>query len=367
MSEQNSYHQDNDLTLKELILNIGEFWRELWKYWWLIGAITISFVVYMAYSAINSEVTYPARLTFMVNTDDGNSMSAFSGILGTFGFGSNSGGGYNLDKMIQLLKSRKITEEVIFSKTEIDGNYKLIANHIISNQDSLEKWYRKPSLRNRKIDNLKGFQFTKDSVSAFSRLENSALKRIRTKILGSENSTGFLSCNYNEESGILKLNVETEHEKLSIVLANTYFEKLSEYYTLQAVEQQQNTYDLVKYKNDSIYNALNNAESRLANLIETTRKIYSEKELLRKKSLEREVQKFNLMYAESSKNLEIADFTLKSKTPVVQLIDPPISPLKPTKESLLKSILIGGFLGVFLGCLLVAGRKIYRDTMAEPT
>lgn len=367
MSEQNLLVQDDEITLKELILKIKEFWRELWKYWWLIGAITIPFVLYMAYKAVNSDVTYPAQLTFMVNKDDGGSMSAFSGILGSFGLGGGSKGGYNLDKMIRLLKSRKITEDVIFSQAEVAGNLKLIANHIITNQDTLGKWFRKPSLLNRKEDPLKGFEFAQDSIYKRDPLENAALKRIKGRILGSEENTGFLTSGYDEESGILNLTVETEHQGLSILLAKTYYEKLSDYYTFQAVEQQQNTYDLVHYKNDSIYDALNSAEYALASLIETTRNIYSEKELLRKKRLEREVQKFSLMYAESSKNLEIADFTLKSKTPVVQLIDAPISPIKPNSESLLKSLIIGGFLGLFLGCLLVIARKIYRDTMAETT
>ncbi len=365
MSEKDVQFQDDEITLKELILKIREFWKELWQNWWIIGLISVPFVLYMGYKAYTSEVTYPANLTFMVNKEDGSSLSAFSGILGTFGLGGGSKGGYNLDKMLQLLKSRKITEEVLFSEAEIDGRVDLIANHIITNQDTLQKWYRKPSFRNRKPDKLKDFVFKSDSLSFKDPLENAAVKRLLGKILGNENIQGFLSSSYNEDSGILSLKAESEHERLSILLANTYFEKLSEYYINQAIEQQQNTYDLVKHKNDSIYSALSSSEYNLARLIETSRNVFSETEQLKKKRLEREVQKFSLMYAESSKNLELADFTLKSRTPVVQLIDAPISPIKPNKESLLKSLVIGGFLGVFLGALFIVARKIYRDTMSK--
>lgn len=366
MSDQNNYQVDDEITLKELILKIGEFWKELWKYWWLIGAITLPIVIYSGYQAIQSEKTYTATITFMVNQDEGGSINALSGILGTFGLRGGSKGGYNLDKMLQLLKSRRITEEAIFQKIEINGSFDFLANHIINNLDLKNLWERKPSILNRKPDKLAGFRFKQDSLQNLTRIDKRALKRVFGKLIGTKETPGMLSCGYSEESGILNMSFKTQNESLSIALAENYYRELADFYTQKAVDVQKSTYDIVKAKNDSISYALKSAEYSLASHIEKNTGLVSNKSKLAISRLQREVQKLNVMYAESQKNLELADFTLRSKTPSVQIIDSPLSPISPKKDSLPKSLLIGGFLGVFLGALFVIGRKIYRDTMSQP-
>lgn len=365
MTNQQEYIQDDEITLKELILKVGEFWRELWKNWWVIGLIAIPIVVYMVYKAATADRTYEAELTFMVNKDEGGGMSAISGILGTFGLGGGSQGEYNLDKMLQLLKSRNITEKVIFSEVEIENNKDLLANHLIHHLDTLELWFREPSILNKKPDNLKGFKFTHDSTANFTNLENKAVQRIKGRMLGNEDNPGFLTSGYNEDSGILNIKCKTQHEELSIELVKNYYQELSTFYTEKTVGGHQLTYNLLKIKSDSIYDALSATEFQLASLIESSRGVYSERENLRKNRLNREIQKLSIMYGETAKNLEIADFTLKSKTPFITLIDEPISPIKPESESIFKALVIGGLLGAFLGALFIISRKIYRDTMAS--
>ena len=69
------------------------------------------------------------------------------------------------------------------------------------------------------------------------------------------------------------------------------------------------------------------------------------------------------MYGESLKNLEIADFSLRNRTPFVQIIDEPIAPITPSVKSKLSAIFIGGILGVFLSVSYFVFWKIFRDTM----
>lgn len=363
MTEQH-YIQDDEITLKELILKIREFWKELWKFWWLIALITIPFVGYMVYKAVKAEKTYPATLTFMVNKDEGGSLGALSGILGTFGFGgSTTKGEYNLDKMLQLLKSRHITELAVMSEVTIDGQRDLLGNHVINNLDTLDKWLREPSFLNKEPDKLIGFKFTPDKKDSLR--YNIAIKRLHGKLIGSSDNPGMLTAGYNEESGILNISFPAEHEELAIALTNTYFERLATFYRDKTIEKQKSTYDLVKAKTDSIYMALQTTESQLANLIESSKGVFSAQERLKEQRLQREIQKLTIMYGESAKNQELADFSLKSSTPFIQVIDEPMSPIKAQSESLFKALILGGVLGVFVGALWVIGRKIYKDTMAQ--
>ena len=82
--------------------------------------------------------------------------------------------------------------------------------------------------------------------------------------------------------------------------------------------------------------------------------------------LSRDLSANAAMYAEVLKNTEMADFSLRTKTPFIQVIDAPIAPIPPTQVSLLRKLFIGAFLGGLIGLVFVSGRKFYRDVMSSP-
>jgi uncharacterized protein involved in exopolysaccharide biosynthesis len=70
------------------------------------------------------------------------------------------------------------------------------------------------------------------------------------------------------------------------------------------------------------------------------------------------------MYLEIVKNLELSKITLLNKTPIINIIDEPILPLKDNKMSKNASAFIGGFLGFFLSCCYFFSRKLFKDLLA---
>jgi len=70
------------------------------------------------------------------------------------------------------------------------------------------------------------------------------------------------------------------------------------------------------------------------------------------------------MYAEVTKNKELADFSLTAGTPDIVIIDEPIPPLDPAAMSLLIEIIKGGLLGGLLAVGFFIARKIVVDAMA---
>jgi uncharacterized protein involved in exopolysaccharide biosynthesis len=354
---QNKIVEDDEISLKELILKIQEYYREVLKNWKLLVLIPIPFVLYMLYSAMTTPPVYPATLTFMVNEDEGGGIGGVGAILGSFGFGGGAGGKHNLDKILELARSRKIIQQVIFEKIEIDGTKDYMANHLISVYDLHEEWAE--SLN----EELHGFLFKRDQAQQFNKTENTALKSLYGIIVGSENREGFLKTGYSEETAIMSLSTRTQSESLSISLTETLYDKLSTYYVEKSIEKQQLTFDIVKAKVDSIKLLLDGKEYALAHFKDSNRGLYTSKTKLKELQLTRDVTVFGLLYGEALKNLEIADFSLKTKTPFVQLIDTPIPPLKAVRKSKLKAIVLGGIIGGFLAVLIVLGRKIYRDAM----
>lgn len=351
--------EEEEITLKELIGKIQEYFWYVLQYWKIVAIMAFICVAWFLFKAFTTPTTYNAELTFMVNEDEGGGLGGVAGILGNFGIKGAGGGKYNLDKVIELSKSMKIIQSVLLHKCEVDGKYDMIANHLIRTYNLHEEW------EDSKNVNMHGFLFTHDSLHLLTETEKSVLKNMFSRIIDIQKENGEFTTALSEDSGIMKFAIETRSAELSIAFAETLYEKLSVYYVEKAVSKQQLTYDLVKSKADSIATLLSHKEISLANFRDQNRGLWTERDQLRESVLQREVAMLTLMLGEAVKNLEIADFSLKSKTPFIQIIDSPFPPLYPIFQSKLMAIIKGIFLGGFLGVGFLIARKILYDVMKE--
>lgn len=355
MDQGNLKEIDNDeITLKELVLIFKEYSNEIlasWKLIAIIGVLTASLFLWRA--ATKSE-KYTARLTFMINEDQGGQGGGISSILGTFGFGGG-GGEYNLEKIIELTRSRNIIQKALFTKNQ---QSEFLANQIIDVYDFHEKW-------DEDTTGMKNFSFAHGNFSDFSKLENKALLSVYNKVIGnsSEGIEGLLEIFYQEETSILNMSISSQKETLSIDLLKSIYDFLSDFYIEKRTEKPLHTYQTLKIKVDSIKAVLDQTEYALAREVDTGRGLMSEASKINKERLKRNVQMLSIAYGKALENLEIADFSLKNAMPFFQVIDTPLSPIKPFRESKVKAIIIGAFLGGLLLVLFVILRKIYRDAV----
>ena len=352
---------DDEISLKELILKLREFWRELRRNWWLIALFCIPFLAYNFYKHTTFEKTYTASLTFMVNEDEGGGgLAGVSGVLGSFGLGGGAGGEYNLEKMLSLLKSRKIIEKVILSKSVVDNQNDFFANHFIKVQDLHTEWSRLDS----DID-LSEFIFRSNDISTFDLTHNTALKSIHNYIIGntSKGIPALLMSTISEDTGIMELTMETKNEALSINILESMFDVLSKYYVDKSIEKQLNTFAVISAKSDSLQGELRSAEYALANFMDKNRGLINRKDQLEQFRLEAKVKMLGTAFAKVVEQKEIAEFSLNDQTPVVQIIDYPISPIEPSKSSLIKNLIIALLIGGFLSAVFIIGRKIIRDAL----
>ena len=68
-----------------------------------------------------------------------------------------------------------------------------------------------------------------------------------------------------------------------------------------------------------------------------------------------------IAYAEAYKNLELAEFALKNKTPFITVIDYPISPIQPMTKSKIQALLLGGLIGGLLFVFYVIVNKLIKE------
>jgi len=212
------------------------------------------------------------------------------------------------------------------------------------------------------------FVFTHDSIPAFTRRENEVLKSLYYFIIGppDQPDLALLTADYNEDTNIMSLTASTKDETLSLQLARRMFQSLSDYYINKAIEKSKTTYRIVTMKRDSVLGELRSAEYQLANFKDRNRGLFMRTDYVTELRLQRDVTALATMYGEVLKNVEVADFSLRNKTPFIQIIDAPIPPIEPTQISLLRKIAIGIILGGAIGAAIIMGRKAFRDMMATP-
>lgn len=355
------YYSDDEITLKELIIKIKEYWLVLWgKKWWVIAAGVLMASFFLIRAVLKKE-TYPATLSFLINDAEGNRMGGLSSMLGQFGLGGAfQSGRYNLDRVVELTRSQRIISKSLFDSVEIEGKLDLVANHMIRNYDFHQGW------KDHVDPLLKEFLFTVEPPEKFNSTATIALRQLVGLITGDEkNKNSLLTINYGEESGIFKLTVKAIHPALSIALAKGIYSSLSDYYISRAIEPQKLTVTTLEQKLDSVKLDLDRAEVSLAAFENRNQFLISELDRYKREGFQRQVSILNILYGEVLKNLETARFALQTNTPVFQAIDSPTLPIKAERPSKRKAVMTGGVLGALLAVSFFLGRKIYLDAMSS--
>ncbi len=367
---KNVIHQTDEITLKELILKIQEFFWEIVKNWFLIFILFIIAACYFFYEVYTTPIKYPAHVKFMLS-DDGGDKSGMNMILGGLGLGGFKGKGdlVNLEKIMQLFKTRSVIDKALLTKAVLNGKQDVLGNHIIQQigYKKLIKDYG-PASWSKVMNELNDFQFDSlKTVEDFDEKDQIMLKVLFDNIVGhyDREIDPIIKSSLDEDSEIITLSVYTEKEDLTFIILNSIFEELSNFFINKAIEKQKKTFDVLSFKNDSIYKQLKIAEYSLADFKDRNRKLVTVKGYLKETKLEREVSILNLLYAESVKNLEIADFALRRRKPHVQKIDSSVRPLTAIGKSKKKALIYSSLISVLLGVTFIIGRKIIRDALAN--
>lgn len=352
------YQQENiedEVTFKEVLLKGKEFFEEVSHNWKVLLYFIIPFVASFVLFAIFTPPVYPAVLTFMVNEEEGNGgISGVAAILGQFaGFAGGGASKFNLDKILELAKSRKIIQNALFQKYVIDEENDYLGNHLIREYNMHEEW------DDNKIG-LKDFTFIHNEIEEFNRQENKVLKILHNKLIGNEGVVGLVASSYNEDTGIMSISVSSTSEKLSIFLAEAIYKDLSKFYIHKSVERQRHTYEVVSAKTDSLEQELNRINFKLLQFKDENKGLTLRQYKSEEKALELESQKLILAYGEAYKNMEFAEFALKNQRPFIQEIDWPIEPIEKKGKSKIIAIIIGLFLGLLLSTIFILGRMMIK-------
>ena len=167
----------------------------------------------------------------------------------------------------------------------------------------------------------------------------------------------------NDETNIISLSFTSSNENFSKLFAEKLISQMSMMYVEYKTKQASNTIDFLQSRSDSVFSELEGSEREYARIKDINQRIIKASGRLKELQLMRNVEVLNTMYLEIIKNLEIAKMTLLNQTPIIQIIDRPILPLKDNSVSKLLVVIISIFISLILSIIYLFFAKLFRDSL----
>ena len=147
---------------------------------------------------------------------------------------------------------------------------------------------------------------------------------------------------------------------------NLAYEVSSYYIEIKSKKARQNM-EILQRQTDSIRAVLNGSIVSVAAAVDNTfglnPAMQVQKTAISKRQFD--VQANTAILTQLVTNLEMAKVSLRKETPLIQVIDKPILPLKKEKVGKLKSLILGGFLAGFLTALSLVFKKLFAGILAD--
>jgi hypothetical protein len=353
MNEPNS---NDEISLKELIEKGREWFSYLLGQWKIIVfAGIIGAALGLAYS-FSKKPVYIATLSFALEDEKsgGGGLGSALGLASSFGIDLGGGGGsiFTGSNLTELFKSRAMVEQTLLSSVVVDGKTISLAEMYIQNNGWRDQWNEKPKFKAIQfLPNTKRTQFT----------------RVHDSILGimyqDLSKDGLVVGQKDKKIAIITIDVYSTNELFSKYFTEALVKQVSNFYVTTKSKKARMNMDILERQTDSIRGELNGAITGVAVANDNTFMLNPALNVRRAPSARRQVdvQANTAILTELVKQSELAKVTLRKETPLIQVIDRPILPLKKEKFGKAKGLMMGGFLASFLVSLYLLIKQLFRS------
>ena len=315
-------HSDNEISLKEVIQKIKDWKKYLilkWKVILLFGVV--GGALGLTYAIIKKPV-YTAELSFAIeDAKSGGGLGSYAGIASQFGLdlGSSGGGAFSGDNLLELMKSRKLIQKTLLATVNIHGKSETLAELYIDFNNLRKGWSNESEIANIHF-------FPGADESKFSLKQDSLLGDFHEKLIMNNLSV----VKVDKKLNIILVTVNTKNELFSKYFVEILTNEVSQFYIETKTKKASQNVKILQHQADSVRSELNNAISGVANSIDVNPNANPNRTILRTPSQHKQVdvQVNTAILAELVKNLEVSKVSLRNETPLIQIIDTPILPLK---------------------------------------
>ena len=359
MNELNGHNTNDEISLKELLEKGKEWYFYLLSQWKIIILVAIiGAAIGLTYSFIKKPV-YTATLSFALEDEksDGGLGSAL-GLASSFGIDLGGGGGsiFTGSNLTELFKSRSMVEQTLLSSVNLKGKVISLAEMYIQNQGWREKW--NTNVKYKSIQFLPNVDRDK-----FTRVHDSILGKIYDDLTKTALSVG----QKDKKIAIINIDVASTNELFSKYFTEALVQEVSDFYIDTKSKKSRDNMLILERQTDSIRRELNGAITGVAVANDNTFGLNPAMNVRRAPSARRQVdvQANTAILTELVKQSELAKVTLRKETPLIQIIDKPILPLKKEGLGKVKGAIIGGIFVVFMTVLVLIIRRLLKIIYGE--
>lgn len=348
-SDHNQKYTD-EITLDEVISAMADVIRWIKSNILGLGLSCIVATAALLFWYTQQEEHFVAELSFMLNDDNNPQISGMAGVLSQFGI-APSGGKYNVDKLLEIARSKRIIESTLLNEVELGGKSKLLANHFIDIHELNDTWEEKrPHLKDFQLDTSK----VKSTDGQF------VLKSLKNKIAGTkQNRSGaLLTSDYGNTDYIMSFYMKTLSDSLSILFVNELYKEVSDFFVSKSVERSQKILNLIMSERDSLAELISSTALEAARLKDRSGGSFINQNNVKSALLESKLVGYQSALQQITENQGRAEYAVKTSAPLIQPLDYPSYPLSPQKPSLFKYALIGFVLGIVCYLVLTFGMKV---------
>jgi len=350
------------MSLKGLILKLQYWWRFLLSKWLLIVIVGIAGAALGFTFGLLQKPKYFGELTFVV--EEGNkqgSLGAYAGLASQFGIdlGSMSGssGVFTGDNILEFLKSRLMVERALLSPIRKEGKIISLVDYYIAVTGMRKSW-----AEDDKTAFLKDLSYpVNGDRTKFTLVQDSVLREIYTILLMNH----LVVEKVDKKLSFISVGCVSRNEMFSKVFVENLVKEATTFYVDTKTKRSKMSVDLLQSKADSLESLLNKKTYSAAVSQDLNRNPVRSVASVGTELVTRDKIVLQTMYGEVVKNLELSKLSMAQETPVIQIVDTPILPLKKEKLGKLKGLIIGGFLAGFLIVVFLILKRIYKDTMSS--
>ncbi|MEI8129446.1 MAG: Wzz/FepE/Etk N-terminal domain-containing protein [bacterium] len=328
---------NDEISLKEVLIKMKYWCLYLISKWVIILLFGLLGGAIGYYYAFIQKPVYTATLSFALEDEkSGGGLLGAMGLASSLGIdlGTSAGGAFNGANLIELMKSRTLIERALLNPIIVAGKTSSLVEYYIEFSKLRKLLDRNPRLT--KIHYL-----IEDNRSLFSLQKDSILGEIYNIIAFG----GVLSVSQKDKKiSIISVDVKTENEYFSKTMAESIVKEVSDFYIDTKSKKAKTNVAILQKQVDSIRNELNAAISGVAQASDNTFNLNAAFNIKRAPSTRRQVdvQANSSILIQLVTNLELAKVTLLKETPLIQVIDKPILPLKKEQVGKLKSLILFG-------------------------
>ncbi|WAC41458.1 Wzz/FepE/Etk N-terminal domain-containing protein [Pedobacter sp. SL55] len=350
--EKNKNIQEDEISLKELILKIREWWQYLWsKKWIIIAAGLVGALLGLGYSFTKKPI-YTATTTFVLESGEksGGGLGAYAGVASMMGIDLGGGGGdmFQGDNILDFYKSRKMIEKALFSPVDTGSNQPLIEKYIEINE------LRKVWGENEQLIKLKF------KVGDFELVKRD---RLRDSVVGSiveDIGKNYLSvAKPDKKLSKIQVDVKSTNEVFAKRFNEEIVENVNDFYVETKTKKSLANVAILQRKTDSVRAVMNGAIYNAAAVSDATPNMNPTRQVQRVAPIQRaqaSAETNKAILSSLIQNLEMSKMALMKEAPLLQIVDGPIYPLQKEKFGKAKGIVLGGIFVVFITLLILTGR-----------